>query len=328
MRLARRFGIDITTAEDGDYTAAVARVKKAGARVTSLSLPWDEIETAPGVFAPKSDWLQIANAFYPAVGLSVALTLSVLDTNRNRLPADLRGRPFDDPTVIARACRLLDWVFARIPDLSLACLALGNEVDIFLGADTKKWAAYTTFFRQTSAYARTRRQGLLVGSKVTFDGLTGLSEPFAAQLTAPADVILGTYYGLGAGFRVKPHAVVASDFNRLARMARNGKKPLYLLECGCPSGAACGSSEAHQARFVRTIFQQWDKAASGIPLIIFTWLTDRPPVEVRDLARYYGLPDKAFAEYLSTLALRTWAGKGQDKAAFGALVEEVARRKL
>jgi hypothetical protein len=47
---------------------------------------------------------------------------------------------------------------------------------------------------------------------------------------------------------------------------------------------------------------------------------------VQDWGDYYGLEEADFLEYLATLGLRTYAGDGEDKAAFGVLIEEVARR--
>jgi len=51
------------------------------------------------------------------------------------MPADLAGTPFDDPAFIQRFKALLDYVLAQIPDLQLTSLAIGNEIDGYLGAD-------------------------------------------------------------------------------------------------------------------------------------------------------------------------------------------------
>src|SRR5882672_4678721 len=62
-RGARSFGLAIGPAEDGDYDGAFAKALAIGVDVTSLSLAWDEIETAPGVFA--NPFLGVAEAYYP-----------------------------------------------------------------------------------------------------------------------------------------------------------------------------------------------------------------------------------------------------------------------
>ena len=139
---------------------------------------------------------------------------------------------------------------------------------------------------------------------------------------------MATYYPVKSENSLKSPAEVRRDFGQMAETARKAKKPLYLLECGCPSGALCGSSEAKQADFVRTVFAAWDKEEAILPLLSFTWLTDLPAPDVERYKKYYGVSTPAFADYLSTLGLRTWAGKGRDKAAFVALKEEMQQRGL
>ncbi len=82
-----------------------------------------------------------------------------------------------------------------------------------------------------------------------------------------------------------------------------------------------------QAEFIRQMFLAWDKYPNKMPIVMFTWLYDRPSSEVEDLLRYYGINDPAFAAYLSSLGLRAGAGAGRDKEAFKVLSREMAVRK-
>jgi hypothetical protein len=100
-----------------------------------LAVYWDELETEPGVYNPNPNWLEIANLYYPAQDIQVSLTISVIGTNNLRLPPDLADKSFDDPAVIARFNNLLDYVAVQIPNLTLNSLAIGNEIDIYLGTD-------------------------------------------------------------------------------------------------------------------------------------------------------------------------------------------------
>ncbi len=84
----RQLEIDITDAENGNYDHSIALVKEVGAESVSLSLFWDEIETAPGVFAPDPNWLKISNLYYPGQDFSLSLVISVLDTSEIRLPSE------------------------------------------------------------------------------------------------------------------------------------------------------------------------------------------------------------------------------------------------
>ena len=98
----RILSLDVNQAADGDFDRAFARAQEAGMEATTLSLHWDEIETAPGQYDPQPNWPAIANIYYPAFNTPISLALSPIDTNNERRPADLRGRPFDDPEVVHR----------------------------------------------------------------------------------------------------------------------------------------------------------------------------------------------------------------------------------
>ena len=89
----RTLSMDITEASGEDFESAVTAAQSLGAQATSLSVYWDELETAPGVYNPDPNWLAIANLFYPTKDMRVSLAISVIDTTNLRLPAALAGRP-------------------------------------------------------------------------------------------------------------------------------------------------------------------------------------------------------------------------------------------
>jgi hypothetical protein len=318
----RMLGIDVSEGEGETYDQAFQLARQAGMQFTSLSLAWDDLEPRPGEFSADPNFLAIANQYYPAKNVPLALTITPIDTNRTRLPADLRGRAFDDPEVIARFERLLDYVFSQIPDVELAVLAIGNEVDATLGSDVAAWARYQTFFEATAAHARRLRPNLPVGVKVTMAGLTGETRWLAQALNAQSDVVLVTYYPLEADFGVRAADVVHEDLAALASLYPD--RPIGVLEAGYPSSEKLGSSQALQAEFVRQIMRAWDAQAAGIAMLNFTWLTDAPRASVETWTDYYGLHDQRFAAYLATLGLRR--SDGQSKPAFEALAAEAHAR--
>jgi len=317
-------GIDVTVPEDNDFDRAFQRAFRTGAREAGLTLNWADLETAPGVFHPDPNWLQIANLFYPPQGERVSLILKPIDVNQLRMPPDLAGKAFDDPVVIQRFDGLLDWVFTQIPDLDLTCLSIGNEVDIFLGTDPVLWSQYRNFFQAVSAHARTLRAGMPVGVKATFGGWTGTSQAQLQALNASSDVILVTYYPLFPDFTVRPPKVVSSDFDAL--LAAVPPRPVFFLEAGYPSSAVCNSSEEKQARFVAQAFRAWDAHRSRIKILSFTWLHDLSQADADAFASEFGIQDPIFIEYLRTLGLRTWPAGGQPKKAFRQLRLEAGLR--
>jgi hypothetical protein len=318
----RLLSIDLTWAENSDFGEALLLAKTVGLQATNLSLHWDELEPFPGQYTSPNNILQIADEFFPPQAVAVSLMVGFIDTNNLRLPSYLAGKFFDDPEVIDRFKRLLDYVFSEIPNLELTSLSIGNEIDSSLGTDEKAWQQYTTFFREVSAYAKTKRPNLVVGSKLGFGGLTTSAHKLSAHIIRASDAVMLTYYPLNADFTVRHPEVVETDFAKLVALFRD--KPIYILEAGYPSSPLLNSSENKQERFVHEIFRAWDTYADKIKLLDFLWLHDIAPAQVEELGRYYGLNDEKFLAYLATLGLRSFDGK--DKRAFVVLQEEAGAR--
>ena len=318
----RILSMDATEAADNDYDAALQRAKAVGVTAVTLTVYWDDIETEPGVYNPDPNWLEVANLYYPTQNVVVSLAISVIDTNNLRLPPDLADKSFDDPAVIERFNRLLDYVVTQVPAIKLNSLAIGNEIDIYLEADTEQWAAYETFFRETAAHARTLWPNLPIGTKTTFEGISGDPAPYIQSINQHSDVVLVTYYPLNPDFNVREPATVHNDFQTLADAFPN--QTIYLLEVGYPSGTDNNSSYAKQAAFIHELFLAWDAHAAQIPLINYTWLTDMPLDSVKELTSYYRLAAPGFVSYLATLGLRTF--DNTDKPAFRQLAAEMEAR--
>jgi len=315
---SRLIGIAVSESENKDVDGAMAVAKSAGLQVVSLKLDWDDVEKKPGVF--DSPWPKVANLYYPSQNVQLSLRLSTLDTSRNRIPSDLRGKPFDDPAVIERFNQFLDYVLDQMPDVNLSELSIGNEVDGVLGGDAAKWGQYTRFFAATREHARQKRKGLKVGVSIMFSGHMGKAARFAETIHQQADLVMVSYYPLTSAFKVRDPKGVHEDFDALCKQYPN--RPISFLEAGYPSGTRCDSSEAKQRQFVEELFAAWDKHADQIHCIMFTWLNDTSASAVKGFTKYYGTSNPAFVDYLSTLGLRTFKGSGTDKLAFTALKQQ------
>ena len=318
----RILSLDVTEAADGNFDAAFNLAKSIGMQATSLSVYWDEIETAPGIYNPEPNWLEIANLYYPGQDVQVSLAISVIDTNNLRLPPDLADKPFDDPMVIERFNGLLDYIATQIPDLTINSLAIGNEIDIYLANNARQWEAYETFFIAAASHARTLWPAVPVGSKITFNGISSSPAPYIQSLNQHSDAILVTYYPLESDFTVREPTAVHADFHTLTQAFPN--QPVHLLEVGYPSGEVNNSSEEKQRDFIHELFLAWDEHAGQIPLVNYTWQTDVSPDAVEQMTNYYQLDHPAFVSYLATLGLRTF--DNIDKPAFRQLAIETEVR--
>lgn len=321
---SRVLGIQVNEAEDRDYPKAFATAKSLGAEAVSLSMNWDDIEVSPGMFAPTPNYLAMANAFYPAAKMKLDLFIRPLDTNGLHLPRDLRGKPIDDPLVIDRFMKCLNWVLSQVPDIELSYLGIGNEIDVGMGKDWAGYRRYAWFLEAIKTRLNAKRPKLNVGASATLDGLVGLAREELREINRHTDLVIVTYYPLEPGVGVKDPSTVHDDFRKLADSYAG--KPIVFSEAGYPSSGDLKSSQRRQAEFVRELFKAWDAHAAQVRQVTFYQLTDTGPDAVAYFTRYYGLSGGPFKAFLGSLGLRTFAGSGRDKEAFGALREEAKAR--
>jgi hypothetical protein len=320
-RGGRLLGIDITKSQSGTYDDAINIAKSVGINFVALTLDWDTVETSPGEY--DDTWLDVANLYYPAQGIKLALILSSADTVNDRRPFDLRLLAWNDASVVQRYKNLIDHVLSRLPAVNLMSLSIGSEVDVFLGANTAEWTKYTDFYNQTLAYVKTKVSAqTTVGVKTTFDGTVTRRTALVQTLNANSEAILITYYPLNADFTVKNPNVVSADFASLIALYP-GRKILFL-EAGYPSGTLCASSEELQRRFMENMFSAWDAHDDVVTAINFEWLHDLTQSEVDMYAGYFGISDPRFKEYLKTLGLRY--SNGSEKTAFSELAIQADAR--
>ncbi len=294
---SRLLSIDIS--KHDDYNKAFNEAKSAGLQFMQLSLAWDDIDKKS---ENQDPWglLGTTNTYYPPSKTGVALMIGPIDTNNNRMPDDLKGKNFDDPEVIERYKRTIDFVFSKLPNAQLNSLAIGNEIDVYLGSNDKKWQQYTNFFNQVASYAKSKRPGLKVGAKATYNGLIKIPE--LKLLNQYSDAVFVTYYGIKDNFDVKYPGQVKDDMRKITELYPN--KDIQFLELGYPSSPLLGSSEEKQADFVREAFKAWD-AYNQVKVINFVWSHDVPQSKLDEYAKYYGSSDKKFLAYLGTLGLKT-----------------------
>lgn len=322
VRGNRILGLDVNTPADGNYANAIALAKQVGVQTVSLTLNWEDIETAPGVYLPPDDLLTIANAYYPALGLQVDLFLITRDPTGKHVPADLQQLPMNDKRVVARFKQFVNYVFTQTPNLQCNFLLLGTEVDIGLATNATEWKQYEAFVKAVRSPIVKRRPGLRVGVSATLYAYTGAYRAPLQRMNP--DGIFVSYYPLQDTFVVQEPTVVATDFAKLVSL--NPKKSIYFEQIGYPSSPLVDSSETKQREFYLEVFKAWDTYASVIQSITFTWLTDLSESQAADFAAYYGIPSPQFRAMVETLGLRTYPGSGIDKAAFITLQEEARKR--
>ena len=319
----RILSMDVNESEDVLYDAAIDKLMALGVRQVPLFLNWNMIETSPNRF--DSTLFDIANIYYSPKGLKVILTLTPIHTYINVTPSDLQDKDLDDPEVIERFKKLLNFVFAKMPDVELSSLVIGSEMDAYFGNDRDLWKQYIGFFEEISRYLEAQKPGLKIVAEATFNGLTDPRNLLSLRRLYPQGSYVGvSYYPLKSDFSVREPDVVLDDFKKLHTLFPD--RIFLVYQIGYPSSPEIGSSEEKQSLFIREVFKTWDQHTETMPLIIFSWFHDVPPETLQSFEDFYGLSDAGFLAFLASLGLRTYEKPSKDKLAFATLLEEAKLR--
>ena len=309
----RMLGIGVTEGSIG-FEAAFTTAKQSGIQFLEFAQQWDDIETSQGSF--NSEFLSLADEYYPPRNVSLVLSLNPIDTNNLRVPGFYSDLSWSER--VDACIAWIDWTLAGLPNTDVLAIAVGNEVDAWLSnQDESISLEYAAFFDAIRSHIRTSRPDLPVGVKMTLEG-------YIPTVDANADVHMITYYPFeeGLDFQVKPIGLVAAD---IATIMNATTKPVYVLEAGMPTVHHCGSSVDKQAAFVDEMFSIWDQYLERMPLVLFNWLVDVPRAQVNQFMRYYGIRrNKGFRCFLSSLGMMK--SNGKVKPALGRLRDNVNQR--
>ena len=319
----RTLSVKVNLGEEGDFDRAFLEALEVGSETQIIPQDWNELETAPGQFEPATDFLAIANGYYRARTTPVHLSLRPVHTNRKVVPADLMDRPMDDPEVIRRFGRLLDWVASKVPDLEVTTLVIGSEVDVHAWGDSAKWEAWTRFYAASAAHARKAFPGTRIACETTHAALLGPDLERARRLHRHGDVVGVSYYPMARGLEaVRPPGSIHADLDAI--VAAIPARPVVFYQIGYPSSPELGSSPARQAAFVEEAFRAWDRHAGRVPMMAFQWMHEAPGPGLDHFAGYYGNHTPAFRAFLGSLGLRSWSGR--PKPAWEVLGREARKR--
>ena len=301
----------------------VQLARDAGVRATNVPLGWDEIElpldAGAGMADAADDAAPPTQLFHPALHIAdlvlaesktqALVAVSAIDVGGSRAPADLAGRPLDDTEVAARYDRLTDYVLRSTPDLEIAALFVGTEVDVPLGESAAQHAAFATFVGRAAAHAHAVRPGLKVGFTVTSDGVEGIGPRLAAAWAA-SDIVGVSFLPVDAAGRARSPAEARADLERVLARIPLGK-PVFLRAAGMPTSPLCGGDEDAQAAFVTAVFDTWDRHADRMPIVVFHELSDAPAETVAAIAARYRRTDASFLAFLGSLGMRTANGRAK-----------------
>jgi len=326
----RILGLDVKSVPSVTYAMAYDQAMAIGVREVSVSLDWAALEPTVGNY--DNTLPGIIDAFYPLQTGDLTLVLRPLDTPGPRLPADLAGLSFDDPSVIAAFENFLTNLHSQLATLNasgkLKWIHVGNEIDASLGSDTTRWSQWKTFFNAAKFRIKSLwGTGVEVSSIIQFSALSNANtRVLYLELLPGLDSAVLTYYPLNNDFTMRPPSAVAADFNFMASTIPG--KTILLQECGYPSSPVNNSSEILQADFISAVFDAWDAHSDRISLIDFTWQYDVSEATVDQWVIDFGMTgqpnENEFKQYLWTLGLSNY--DNSEKIALQRLRDELQAR--
>ena len=321
QKKSRLLGVDINEVPNSNYSSSIEEVKELGVDFVQLTLFWDEIEPIPNQY--EDDIFELMDWYYPLEDLSVVLVINPIDTNKIRVTPDLLAKSLDDPQTISRFNKMLDHIYDKTPNVELAAISIGNEIDGYLGMN-KNWKEYENFYGKAVEHIKSkdRWNHVPVGTKAMFYGITNTYSEELKSINKHSDVIMITYYPLNYDFTFRNPTDVHTDMNLI--ISQDYKKPIFFMEMGYSSGSIINSSLDKQKEFIIEVFKAWDDNIEYVKAINFVWMHDISEESVQYYNEYYNAADQKFSAYLGTLGLKNH--NGEPKIAWEALKEEAFKR--
>jgi hypothetical protein len=273
-----------------------------GVEACYVNIKWSDLE---GEQAFNAKALQDQLGIAKLLGGEVVLCIKLIDTSVKCVPIALATQAFDSAQMVSQWESMLQKVVPLLPK-NVKAIALGNEVDVYLGNHPDEVSAYLNLVKSTKTFLRGAGLNIPVGVVTTFDGLQRRAA-LVKQIQSNFDVTMMTYYPVDQKFEILSMSQVGSNFDQMLAVA--GSKPLMLTEVGCPSGELNKSSEDIQTEFVKTVFGQLEKHAAQISFASYFQQGDFPTQFVDMFEQYYQLKDDRFRSYLSSLGLKKTDGK-------------------
>lgn len=293
-----------------------------------ITFYWDEVEhkNILGKISYSMPFLDLLQKYFKEFGMRPVITICPFETLNTRIPKDLRGLPMDSPQVIERFSGLIHWVYKETKDMDPLVIVIGNEFDLALGHDSKRWAQFKNLYINSVKVIHSLPgwEKIPVALEPTFPNLVGPDKKVLKEMNAYSDIIGVSYYPV-TNDKVDDFDVISRNFDILESIYPN--KPIDFYQYGYPSSKYLGSSEEKQREFIEFSFDEWDKRKDKIRIITFTWLYDIDmSLLVSEAVRTTGLgPDKTFTEFLASLGMLR-RKPNDEKPAFKELMKQVEKR--
>jgi hypothetical protein len=219
--------------------AAFREALQNGMKVARVQMDWPEVESTPGKFDQEKlvDRLRFAHD----KGLAIYLLVCTADTDGLNYPKDLlaeggkrlaRNMKPDDPVIVTRYSKMLDWLIPLARKNGVYCISVGNEPDTHHKDDPTFMRHFIKFVAAVRDHAHTIDPDIAITYTSTCDPVLQSDRAYAKDIADSVDVFCFNLYAFGNrdGLDLKTTEQVLAGMIALSK-----GKPIQIQELGCSS---------------------------------------------------------------------------------------------
>ncbi|MEM6525271.1 MAG: hypothetical protein AAGF85_14420 [Bacteroidota bacterium] len=187
--------------------------------------------------------------------------ISTYDSEGPTVPEDLTAKKFDDPLLIARFNRLMDWVIPMLATYDGYAISISNEADNSFGELENLSSELLIFLNKVKSHVHSINNQMAV--TVTFaEGNLAANFPGTDALLELCDAGSFNFYGSASTEtfpfnRILNVSEIRSDVQKM--LDKMGEKPVIIQELGMYSGGGLlTSNEEMQRSFFQVFFEEME----------------------------------------------------------------------
>ena len=315
-----------------------------GMTVGRIQIDWSELEPLANQY--DKQFLDDALSEMQADGLQIFVLLSTIDSEGFTLPPDLvdsasntllaSGMELDDPVILERFSKLLDWVVPMVVSRGGWVLSVGNEPGNFLTDTPSAQQGFVNFLASARTHAHSINPDLAITMTLAQSSIERGGTSHIAFLEQ-SDVASFNYYASDTNiFFDNDSVTVNQEIDQMLNVA--GDKLLILQELGAAGGheskpGLMNASLAGQQQFFETVFTKMEAEPRFRATVVFQLVDWDPSLVDTFFTQPFineGLPQDfidRFAESLETTGLIRYAD-GSSRPAWDSFIQWVVKFKV
>lgn len=175
-----------------------------GMKVARVEINWSDVEPTKGAYNKQEliDRLQ----FYHSRDLSIYLLLGTTDTYGLNYPRDLltsegdalaNDMQPDDPVIVERYSKMLDWAMPIAREHGVYCISVGNEPDMYHEDDSAFVPHFIKFVTAIRTYAHTIDPDIAITYTSTCDPILHSDRKYSEDIADSVDILCFNFHGFG-----------------------------------------------------------------------------------------------------------------------------------